>query len=303
MSVVMPVLNNERHLEESIESILNQTYKNIELLILDDGSSDKSLSIIEKYGMDNKCIRVISRKNKGVSFSINELFEYTQGEYIARMNGDDISYNNRIEMQVDFLNKNKEIGLVGSYVDIELSDYKNEDDRRFCEKIFNFKVDGVEKILGGNRICHGTFFLRRKVFETLNYNLNFKYSEDVDFVLNLEKKGIKYDIIHKKLYLNRVNSEFVHKQKGLNENYNKEVLSLKLNFIQNYFKGRDVLLVGAGKYINILKQKLESLNINISDKLEDSKNCYIIIVDPKEVSSDLICKGKKILSDFIVLGV
>ena len=71
VSIIMPVCNNEKYLSDSIESILSQTYENIELLILDDGSKDKSLSIIEKYALDNKNIRIISRDNKVVANSIS----------------------------------------------------------------------------------------------------------------------------------------------------------------------------------------------------------------------------------------
>lgn len=311
VSIIMPVCNNEKYLAESIESVLNQTYKNIEILILNDGSCDKSLSIIENYAMHNKSIRIISRDNKGISSSVRELLKYANGDYIARMNGDDVSYPNRIEIQVKFLNENPEIFLVGSYVDIELTDYKNDDDKKLCEKIFNFKAagdDAIVKILNGNKICHGTFCMKSKLFESINYDLNLKHAEDVDFILNLKSKNFKFDVIPKKLYLNRINSEFVHKQKQLNENYNQELLASKIKFLENKFIGREIIIFGKSKYLKILERILENrFKITLIEKCLDIssfKNHYFIILDKEnceDIEGKLMLSGRRVLEDFINL--
>ena len=194
----MPVYNNEKYLSGAIESVLNQTHKNIELLILDDGSTDSSLSIIENYAMHNKNIRLVSRDNKGVANSIDELLKYVKGDYIARMDGDDYSFPDRIEKQLKYLKENSDVGLVGSFVEVELTDYKNKDDVKLCEDIFNFKIDDKNpsiKFLNGHRICHGTFMCRAKIFEEVKYNINLNSSEDLDFIFNLISKNFKVGII------------------------------------------------------------------------------------------------------------
>lgn len=312
----MPVYNNEKYLSSAIESVLNQTHKNIELLVLDDGSTDSSLSIIENYAMHNKNIRLISRDNKGVANSIDELLKYAKGDYIARMDGDDFSFPDRIEKQLEYLKDNGDIGLVGSFVEIELTDYKNKDDVKLCEDIFNFKIDNKNpliKFLNGYRICHGTFMCRAKIFEKVKYNINLKSSEDLDFIFNLIDKNFKVGMIEKRLYLNRVDSEFVHKQKYLNEKYNEEILKSKLKFLQSHIKNKDVCIIGKSKYSGTLHKILENDGIKIedsiieeysNDRLFDLMKSYIFIVDKynyEHIRDSLISQGKQELEDFIFI--
>lgn len=307
----MPVCNNEKYLSESIESILNQTYKNIELLILDDGSTDGSLSIIEKYALENKCIRIISRDNKGVANSISELLEYANGKYIARMSGDDVSYPNRIEMQIKYLNENNDLALVGCFVDIEITDYKNEDDKVMCEKIFNFKIDKGNpsiKILNGHRICHGTFFMKKDLFKKINYDGNLKNVEDLDFIFKILNEGLKFDIIQKKLYLNRVNSEFIHQQKDLDCKYNRENLISKVKFIEDKILNRDIVIFGKTKCSKVLTEILKNkFNVEVIENFDSNHEIqkkYVIILDKynfEEVENQLMAGGKKVLTDFITL--
>lgn len=312
VSVIMPVCNNEKYLRGSIESILNQSYKNIELLILDDGSKDKSLRIIEEYALNNKNIRIISRENKGVSHSIDELIKYSKGDYLARMSGDDISYENRIEIQLEYMKKNNHLDLLGSFVDVELTDYKNEDDRIMCEKIFNFKIDknnpGI-KILSGNRICHGTFFGKMDVFRKIKYNCKLKNVEDVEFILKLLNEKYNIGIIEKKLYLNRISSSFVHEQKNFNDNCNKETLMCKIDFIKNNLKGRKIIVIGTCKMskelYNILKNNMNFSTqlISNSTDLNDFNNEYLFILGKENFSNIenlLKSKGMEVIRDFVI---
>lgn len=314
VSIIMPVLNNEKYLDESIKSILNQSYKNIELLILDDGSKDKSLSIIERYAIENKNIRIISRDNKGVSNSICEMIKFANGDYIGRMDGDDVSYENRIETQIKFLEGHGDVSLVGSYVDVEIVDYKNNSDKEMCERIFNFKVDKYApsvKILNKNMICHGTFLARAKLFQKINYDCKLKECEDIDVILNCIDKGLKVEVINKRLYLNRVCSKFVHRQKGFDDCYNKEILECKFKFLEKYLQGREIYILGDDKRTKIFskiinnKNKYNFQNIIFKvDEIKDLKNSYILILDQHHYENfehELQSKGRKILNDFITL--
>ncbi|HIP11775.1 MAG TPA: glycosyltransferase family 2 protein, partial [Arcobacter sp.] len=100
VSVLLSVYNGEKYLDEAIESILNQTYQDFEFIIINDGSTDKSLEIIEKYKKEDNRIVVISRENKGLIYSLNEGISQAKGKYIARMDADDISLATRFEEQV-----------------------------------------------------------------------------------------------------------------------------------------------------------------------------------------------------------
>ncbi|WP_152184252.1 glycosyltransferase family 2 protein [Sulfurimonas indica] len=114
ISVVMPVYNAEKYLDEAIQSILNQTYKNFEFIIINDGSTDKSLKIIESYAKEDSRIILVSRENRGLVYSLNEGIEKAKGKYIARMDADDISLSHRFEEQIVLMESNK-LDICGSH--------------------------------------------------------------------------------------------------------------------------------------------------------------------------------------------
>ena len=117
LTVLMPVYNAEKFLDESIGSILNQTYLEFELLILDDASTDNSLKIIKNYAKEDKRIRVlINKTNKKEAKCRNRLLKNTTTEFIAWMDADDISVIYRLQMQMDFLKQNPDIDVVGSHM-------------------------------------------------------------------------------------------------------------------------------------------------------------------------------------------
>lgn len=118
VSVLMPVYNSEKYLEEAIESILNQTYKNFELIIVDDLSTDNSWNIINKYARKYRKIKSI-RVKKWLSIGAmrNKLLSLAKGKYIVWMDSDDISVKTRIEDQVNFMEENKEVVTCGGYLE------------------------------------------------------------------------------------------------------------------------------------------------------------------------------------------
>src|SRR5215211_725311 len=97
VSVVMTVFNAERYLREAIESVLNQTFGDFEFVIVDDGSTDRSLDILKEYAQRDPRIRLISRENKGIVASANEGIAVARGQYLARMDADDVSLPQRFE--------------------------------------------------------------------------------------------------------------------------------------------------------------------------------------------------------------
>jgi glycosyltransferase involved in cell wall biosynthesis len=112
VSVVMSVYNGEKYLRDSIESILNQTYKDFEFIIIDDGSTDRSKQIIQSYS--DKRIRLISRENRGLVSSLNEAIGLARADYIARQDDDDVSMPTRLQKQYKFIQENPAYGLVGT---------------------------------------------------------------------------------------------------------------------------------------------------------------------------------------------
>lgn len=107
ISVVMPVYNAEKYLDESITSILDQTYQNFEFIIINDGSTDRSLKILQKYKDNYKNIILINRDNKGLIKSLNEGLNLARGKYIARMDSDDISLPERFYKQIKIMEEER----------------------------------------------------------------------------------------------------------------------------------------------------------------------------------------------------
>ena len=117
LTVLMPVYNTEKFLDESISSILNQTHSNFELLILDDASTDNSLKIIKAYAKKDKRIQVlINKKNQKTAKSRNILLKKANTEFIAWMDSDDISLPHWLQTQLDFLKQNPNIDVVSSHM-------------------------------------------------------------------------------------------------------------------------------------------------------------------------------------------
>lgn len=183
VTVLMPVYNAENYLDEAIDSILKQTFNNFEFLIINDGSTDKSVKIIEKY-KDSRIKLINNEKNKGLVYTLNKGLSLAKGEYIARMDADDISLFKRLETQVSFLDENPEIGIVGTYVEFFGENIKRQVWRPPTE-MPEIKVS----LFFGSTFAHPTVMIRRKLFKTykLKYNESYKSAEDYGLWQEAEK--------------------------------------------------------------------------------------------------------------------
>src|ERR1700730_9938332 len=113
ISVLMPVFNNDRYIVEAVESILNQTVTDFEFVIVDDGSTDQTGTILAGYESRDPRIRGIRQKNGGIVSALNSGMAFCRGEYIARMDSDDISEPNRFSLQMDYLDNNPDCVVGG----------------------------------------------------------------------------------------------------------------------------------------------------------------------------------------------
>lgn len=179
VSVVMSVYNGERFLKESIESLLNQTYKNIEIILINDGSTDRSREIVSSF--QNERIIFIDRNyNLGLTKSLNEGLKHSRGNYIARLDVGDITFPTRIAEQVQFLEQHPEVGVLGAGIELF---YNN---RTLKTYIYPSDHDTIKnKLLHfANPLPHSTLMIRRKIFEQLSgYCEHFVCSQDYDFLL------------------------------------------------------------------------------------------------------------------------
>jgi glycosyltransferase involved in cell wall biosynthesis len=173
----MTVFNGARFLREAIESCLNQTFTDLELIIIDDGSTDCSLAIINSFE-DDRIVLLINESNKGQSFSRNKGIKESSGGYIAIMDADDVAYPDRIEKQVIFLTQNEGISIVGSYVSVINEKGEILKLRRFPANNDEIKVD----LIFNCPLLHSAVMWRKSDFEKykLEYSEDFIYAQDME---------------------------------------------------------------------------------------------------------------------------
>lgn len=238
VSIVLPVYNGEKHLEECLDSLLRQTYKNFELILINDGSNDRTDNIINTYISRFSNINYINRINKGLIYSLNEGFKAARGEYIARMDADDVALPQRLENQVSYLVNNPEISFIGS--DVILIDGSSNE----CGRIIGPKSINATKIRSLFRppIIHPTLLIRSSAlvdqFPNV-YSTFFENAEDYELWTRLISQGHVAVNIPSFDLKYRVHEESITKQKAhemkiksfqVRENY---LISLNINHSEN----------------------------------------------------------------------
>lgn len=161
ISVLLPVYNGETYLRETIESILNQTYDNFEFIIINDGSTDRTASIIKQY--TDPRIRFYDQQNRGLSATLNRAIELAKGEYLARQDHDDISFPKRFEKQIAFLESHPSCGMVGTWAEILEVNKKTQRIHRHSAESPVLKFE----LLFDNPFVHSSMMIRKEVFETV----------------------------------------------------------------------------------------------------------------------------------------
>ncbi|GIW63024.1 MAG: hypothetical protein KatS3mg090_0850 [Patescibacteria group bacterium] len=185
VSVIMPVYNAGNFLVEAIESIRKQTYKNWELIAIDDRSKDKSWQILKKYSQKDKRIKIFRLpKHKGLASALNLGLKKARGYYIARMDADDISHPQRLEKQIKYLNKHKDVILVGTQVEII-----NTKGKSIAKKFFPCDHQTIyKKMIEIMPIQHATILTYAKIFKKFSYQ-NHTTAEDAYLFFKLLSKG------------------------------------------------------------------------------------------------------------------
>lgn len=184
VSVLMPVYNGEKYLREAIDSILAQTFADFEFIIIDDGSTDHTAKILAEIG-DNRIRRITHDLNLGLIKSLNEGIALSRGEYVARMDADDISYPARFEKQVKYLDANTECGLVGSWS--ETIDMKGLVRREYHPPTDDETIQAY--LLHDSCFTHSAVMMRRKLLvEAGGYNQSALHVEDYDLWVRLSRQ-------------------------------------------------------------------------------------------------------------------
>lgn len=178
ISVIMSVYNEEQHVSQAIESILNQTFNDFEFIIVNDGSVDKTYEIIKRHAEKDKRIRIMNhKKREGLANSLNDGIKIAQGKYIARMDADDISLPERLQKQVEFMERNPQTGAIGSCYQ-EVDESGNVLPRKQNPRSWK---DIKKALFFYNPISHPTVMVRKEVLKKVgSYDETFPTSQDYE---------------------------------------------------------------------------------------------------------------------------
>ena len=259
ISVVLPVYNGEKHLHQAIESVLKQTFKDFEFIIINDGSTDNSINIIESF-KDSRIRLIINNKNLKLIHTLNAGFKLAKGKYIARMDSDDIAHKKRFEKQIEFLEKNPDISVLGTGFEV----IDNPDKKILYEKN---NIDIKWKQLYECHILHPSVMLRRSTFIENNYffDKNYEHCEDYELWTRVSKKHQLANLKENLMYYREWEDNISHKHKNTQEKNSIIVrknifkwIGADLNELEiNLF--RELSYQNYSSKINIVKDLLEKI--------------------------------------------
>lgn len=279
VSVLMTVFNEElQWIKESIDSVLNQTYKNVEIIIVIDNPNDKELlKLIVEYAKKNSCITYIqNERNMGLALSLNVAFKASTGSLIARMDADDVCDSRRFETQVNFLLENDHYQLISTscnYIDENgkiigtrrKKNIKNYNDLKKSLEIQNFLI-------------HPSWMMRKSLFEELAGYRNFQFSQDYDFILRAISNGYKIYNSDEVLLNYRVRESSISVSKG----YKQYIIAkyiLECYFARKETGKDDFTLEHLNSYIDeTLNTKNEKVFMRSKKYLTDFKNADKILI-------------------------
>ncbi|WP_289103043.1 glycosyltransferase [uncultured Fusobacterium sp.] len=237
ISVVMSLYNeSENEVYDAINSILLQTYKNFEfIIIIDNPNNHKLIKVVEKYQkLDTRIKFYINEINLGLAKSLNEGIKKAKGKYIARMDGDDISFLDRLEKQYKYLENNKDIFLIGS-----MAEKINEKNKKIGSLRHPINYEKIKKTIK-YKTCfiHPSIFFRKKIFDEIEGYRNFPCAQDYDFTIRIVDLGYKVENLNEKLIKYRISESSITGKKRLFQILLTEYIQ-KLSIERKREKGKD----------------------------------------------------------------
>lgn len=222
VSIITSVYNCEKYVSEMIDSILAQSYEQWEMIIIDDASTDSTWDVISKYH-DERIKKIRNAKNEGLTKNLNKGIAYAKGEYIARIDGDDIAYPNRLEIQVNYMKTHHDVALLGSWMSV------------FGEKTDIFQSNLEQEKMNINLIMnavmfHPTFMIRKSVIDKygIRYNENLRYAQDYELEYQVSKYGkisnISDVLVKYRIHAKQVTVEKYQEQMNCANIVRKEIL-------------------------------------------------------------------------------
>lgn len=247
VSIVLPTYNGEKYLNESIQSILDQTYENFELIIVDDCSTDSTPSILDRIQNKDKRIHVYrNTKNKKLPASLNYGFSKSRGKYLTWTSDDNIFEKNAISNMVRVLENNQNIGLVFSKM--EYIDENSNSFNEFSETVISLNEIKYKNIVGA---C---FLYTREVYKTIGeYNVERFLVEDYDYWLRISRHFEFF-------YLDKILYKYRKHKNSLTESRNKDMLKAKIELLEEELQLENFTGDTEEQIYNVLAEAYFSIN-------------------------------------------
>jgi glycosyltransferase EpsE len=246
VSILMGIYNCSTMLEGCIQSILNQTYKNVEIIMCDDGSTDSTYEVahylVKKYPKKMKLIK--NEKNQGLAFSLNKCIEASSGSFLARQDSDDFSRPDRLEKQVQFLLNNDKYSWVGTATEIF--------DEHEIRGVRTLKMQPTKFDLSkGAQFCHATAMFRSEVLKAVRYKVSWytRRGQDYDLWMRLYAKGfVGYNL-----------SDVLYKVREDKNTYSRRKYKYRLQEVFMRYKGYNAMKLPFWFYVYMFKPMLVGL--------------------------------------------
>lgn len=295
----MSVFNEEKYVKEAIDSVLNQTFKDFEFIIVDDGSTDRTLEILHSYS-DSR-MRIFSfEENKGIPTALNYGIDRARGEYIVKIDGDDIQYPERFEKQLSFMQENPEMVLSKTLVNFFPDTIDIEKTKRystFKNYLEPYKNNTktpqqiVERLKWYSCIPHTSIIIKKDIIKKFYYR-DIPVAEDYDLFYRMNEEGLLMGSIDEILVETRVsaNSTTVKEKKT----FDKCIYFIKEKNLNQFKQNESIFIWGAGSFGQSVLEVLIEKGWNIQGFIDSDKQKEgSIIKEYKVYSTDVIEQSKK----------
>jgi glycosyltransferase involved in cell wall biosynthesis len=274
VSILMPVHNDEDYVDESIQSTMNQQYSNWEYRIIDDGSTDGSFKKLKQWSNKDERIHCKFADHQGIVPSLNAAAKEARGQYIARMDADDLMHPQRLAKQIAFLKENTQIGLIGTCF------------RHFTESISEVIPRWVrhhecwsnqllstkeihDALFAESPIAHPTFCMRKVVFEKLGGYQDSLWAEDYDFLHRARINGILFGKVESILVEKRFNTECISTSQPRYQQAANMVAKVHFGKLKGIFDQRALWVVGSGGSAKSLLKALQKLEVPVEGVIDN----------------------------------
>ena len=234
VSVLMPAYNRENYITASINSVLAQTYNNFELIITDDGSTDKTLDVIKQFS-DSRIRVLTNEQNMGIAFTRNRMLQEAKGDFVMLLDSDDMAMPGRMQTQVGFLLEHPDVLLVGSGA-INIDEHGKALTGKIDNRVNEKEPQQIQAmLLFRNCLCQSSLMINKAQLNTDSYNLDYPPYEDYELWCRLSKKHklVNLDEPQVKYRVHASNISFTTKDKIKMDLFNK-ITKQQFQYYFNY---------------------------------------------------------------------